>query len=99
MSPTSLASKADFPIHAEPTHLFGHSVLGNADFEVVHFAFHFYGFKTYNALVNPSNPLVRTVLTTMVESGDYFCLTFFRQLRLGFRRNSFGDGTGIVPEP
>ena len=26
-------------------------------------------------------------------------LADFRQLRLGFRRNSFGDGTGIVPEP
>jgi hypothetical protein len=26
-------------------------------------------------------------------------LTSFRQLRLGFRRNSFGDGPGIVPEP
>ena len=52
--------------------LFGHGLLGNADFEVVHFAFHFYGFKTYNVLVNPNNPLVRTVLTTMVESGDYF---------------------------
>src|SRR3954447_3250169 len=26
-------------------------------------------------------------------------MTSFRQLRLGFRRNSFGDGPGIVPEP
>jgi len=25
-------------------------------------------------------------------------LTHLRQLRLGFRRNSFGDGPGIVPE-
>lgn len=51
---------------------FGHALLGNAHFEVVHFAFEFYGFKTYNVLVNPNNPLVQTVLTTMVESGDYF---------------------------
>jgi hypothetical protein len=51
---------------------FGHSLLGTAAFEVVHFAFEFYGFATYNVLVNPNNPLVRTVLTTMVESGDYF---------------------------
>ena len=51
---------------------FGHSLLGTAAFEVMHFAFAFYSFKTYNVLVNPNNPLVRTVLITMVESGDYF---------------------------
>ena len=51
--------------------LFGYGLLGNADFEVVHFSFHFYGFKTYDVLVNPNNPLVRTVLTTMVENADY----------------------------
>jgi hypothetical protein len=51
---------------------FGHSLFGNAAYEVVHFAFEFYGFSTYNVLVNPNNPLVRTVLATMVESGDYF---------------------------
>jgi hypothetical protein len=51
---------------------FGHSLLGTSAFAVVHFAFEFYGFATYNVLVNPNNPLVRAVLTTMVESGDYF---------------------------
>jgi hypothetical protein len=51
---------------------FGHSLLGTADFEVVHFAFHFYGFETYNVLVNPNNSLVQAVLTMMVTSGDYF---------------------------
>ena len=51
---------------------FGHSLLGNASFEVVHFAFEFYGFATFNALVNPNNPLARAVVTAMVESGDYF---------------------------
>ena len=51
---------------------FGHSLFGNAAFLVVHFAFEFYGFQTYNVLVNPNNPLVLTVLTTMVESADYF---------------------------
>ena len=50
----------------------GHGLLGNDNFEVVHFGFEFYGFKTYNALVNPNNPLARAVLTAMVESGDYF---------------------------
>lgn len=51
---------------------FGHSLLGTSQFEVVHFAFAFYGFGIYNVLVNPSNPIVRTVLSTMVASGDYF---------------------------
>jgi hypothetical protein len=51
---------------------FGHTLFGNASFEVVHFAFEFYGFETYNVLVNPNNPLVQAVLTTMVESKDYF---------------------------
>jgi len=30
---------------------FGHSLFGNTSFAVVHFAFEFYGFKTYNVLV------------------------------------------------
>lgn len=50
---------------------FGHALLGTADFEVVQFVFAFYGFETYNVLVNPANPLVQTVLTTMVTRGDY----------------------------
>ena len=68
--------------------LFGHGLIGNADFEVVHFAFHFYGFKTYNVLVNPNNPLVQTVLTTMVESGAYF----FFAAQLGGARNRIPVG-------
>lgn len=52
----------------------GHSLLGNADFEVVHFAFEFYGFATYNVLLNPNNPLVQAVLAAMLDSGEYFFL-------------------------
>ena len=51
---------------------FGHSLYGNSQFEVVHFAFEFYGFGIYHALVNPNNPLVQVVLKTMLESRDYF---------------------------
>ena len=51
---------------------FGHALLGTADFEVVQFVFTFYGFETYNVLVNSANLLVQTVLTTMVTRGDYF---------------------------
>jgi len=46
-------------------------LLGNADVAVVQFVFAFYGFETYNVLVNPNNLLVQTVLTTMVHSADY----------------------------
>lgn len=58
----------------EPGFDFGHSLLGNDHFEVVHFAFEFYGFRTYNVLLNPNNPLVQAVLETMIESGEYFFL-------------------------
>ena len=51
---------------------FGHSVFGNSQFEVVHFAFEFYDFQTFNVLVNPNNLLVQTVLSMMIESGEYF---------------------------
>lgn len=50
----------------------GHQLLGSDEFEVVYFGFEFYGFKTYNALLNPGSELVKTVLETMIESKDYF---------------------------
>ncbi|MGA0586500.1 hypothetical protein ACO2Q2_05105 [Dyella sp. KRB-257] len=53
---------------------FGHAVLGTASYEVIQFSFHFYGFATYHALVNPNNPIVQTVLANMTGSGDYFFL-------------------------
>src|SRR5258705_6709637 len=53
---------------------FGHALLGTTEFEVIQFVFHFYGFETYNMLVNPNNRLVKKVLMRMVESGDYFSL-------------------------
>jgi len=51
---------------------FGHALLGTTEFEVIQFVFHFYGFETYNMLINPNNGLVKKVLMRMVESGDYF---------------------------
>ena len=53
---------------------FGHALLGTTEFEVIQFVFRFYGFETYNMLVNPNSRLVKTVLMRMVESGDYFSL-------------------------
>ena len=51
---------------------FGHALFGNTTFAVLHFVLAFPGFQTYNVLINPNNLLVRTVLTTMVQSEDYF---------------------------
>jgi hypothetical protein len=51
---------------------FGHSLLGTSRYLVVHFAFEFYGFGRYHVLVQPNNPIVRNVLTTMVEGGAHF---------------------------
>ena len=51
---------------------FGHSLLGTHEYEVVHFAFEFYGHHTYSVLLNPSHPIVQAILTTIVGSGDYF---------------------------
>ena len=51
---------------------FGHTLLGNDTYEVIHFAFEFYGFQTYNVLVNPNNPLVRKVLSVMLAHQNYF---------------------------
>ncbi len=70
---------------------FGHALFGNARFAVVHFVFEFYGFKTYNVLVNPNNPLVQTVLTTMVESGDYFFFALDAQGSVTAFRSAIGQ--------
>ena len=70
---------------------FGHSLLGTTRFEVAHFAFEFYGFKTYNVLVNPNNPLVQRVLTTMVESGDYFFFALDTKSSVTVVRSAIGE--------
>lgn len=51
---------------------FGNSLLGNDTYETLHFAFEFYGFQTYNVLLNPNNPIVQAVLKVMISGGDYF---------------------------
>lgn len=53
---------------------FGHALLGTGSWEVVHFGFQFYGHATYNALINPADPVAKAVLATMVRTGDYFIL-------------------------
>ncbi len=72
---------------------FGHALLGTSEFDVIQFAFHFYGFGTYHVLVNPGNPLVQTVLTSMVEGGDYFFFAIAPDQHVTAFRASIGQGT------
>ena len=58
---------------------FGHSLYGNSKFEVIHFGFEFYGFQTYNVLINPNNAIVQSVLQAMIESNDYFFFSLDEQ--------------------
>ena len=91
-----LALRPDTPI---PPHIsdlgfnFGHSLLGNAHFEVIQFVFAFYGFQTYHALLNPNNPLVQQVLAQMIESGDYFFFALNPDNRVTAFRSEIGDET------
>lgn len=54
---------------------FGHTLLGDDTFEVIHFAFEFYGYQNYNVLLNPNNSLVRKVLQVMLTYQNYFFFT------------------------
>ena len=71
---------------------FGHSLLGTTEFEVIHFAFEFYGFETYNVLVNPNNPLVQAVLRTILNSGDYFFFALGPNHQITAFRSEIGQG-------
>lgn len=51
---------------------FGHSVLGTEKYKVLHFGFEFYGHTTYHGLVPAGNPIIQAVISTMIETQDYF---------------------------
>jgi hypothetical protein len=72
--------------------------LGTSRYEVIQFAFECYGFETFHVLVNPSNPLVQTVLTSMVESGEYFFFAFAPNQRMTAFRTEIGDAplSGLI---
>lgn len=69
---------------------FGHSLLGTSTYEVIHFAFEFYGFKTYNLLLNPNNLVVQAVVEQMIEGGDYFFFALSEQGRVTSFRAEIG---------
>ncbi len=72
---------------------FGHALFGSADFAVMHFAFEFSGFQTYNVLINPNNPLVHAVLNRMIADGDYFFFALEATGRVTAFRAEIGQET------
>lgn len=70
---------------------FGHSLFGGDAFEVIHFAFEFYDFRTYNLLINPSSSLVQTVLDRMLEDEDYFFFALSSSGRATAFRSEMGQ--------
>ena len=57
---------------------------------MVQFAFAFHGFATYNVRINPSDPGARSVLTTMIDTGDYFFLALDSDHRATAFRSDIG---------
>lgn len=49
---------------------FSHTLWRNHEFSVIQFIFEFHGVATLNALVNPTNTPVRSVLSKMVTCGE-----------------------------
>src|SRR5262249_35676597 len=60
---------------------FGHALLGNMTFAVLHLVLAFPGFQTYTVLINPNNLVVQAVLQTMLDAGDSFFLRCSRRAR------------------
>ena len=73
-----LALRPDDPIPAHVAQVgfrVGFGLIGTDDFEVIDFAFEFYGHALYHALINPNSPVVRQVLAVMAETQDYVFFT------------------------
>lgn len=62
------------PAVTQPGFRLGHSIRGNDQEYVLHFAFEFYDHAVYSGLVNPDNVLINSVLAKMLETQDYFFL-------------------------
>jgi hypothetical protein len=72
----ALRPEVSIPSHVTDSGFnFGHTLYGDSTHESIHFAFEFYGFQTYNVLINPNNPIAQSVLQKMIESGDFFFFT------------------------
>lgn len=49
---------------------FGHALHGTTDTMLLQFTFQFYGHSGYQTLLNPANPMVQSVISTLVTSGQ-----------------------------
>ena len=73
---------------------FGHTLYGTSTYEVIHFAFEFYGFKTFNILINPNNAITQAVLEQMIESADLFFFAIDEQTGIATAfRSEIGNDT------
>ncbi len=70
----------------------GNALFGNRDWQVLHLAFNFYGFRNYNLLANPATPAMRRVLDTIVATENYMFLAFDSD------RSATGFKSGIGPD-
>lgn len=52
----------------------GNGLFGGREWQVLHLAFNFYGFRTYNLLINPALPAMSSVWETIIETEDYMFL-------------------------
>lgn len=70
-----IALRPEIPIPKDCTQQgfrFGHSVLAIEGHAVLQFCFEFYGHTTYHGLIPLGNPIAQKVITTMLETEDYF---------------------------
>jgi hypothetical protein len=77
---------------------FGHRFIAGGDWEVVHFGFEFYDFGTYHVLINPGDPVVRVLLRTMMEIGDYFIFALDSDRSTAAFRSDIAPDNLIWPE-
>jgi len=76
---------------------FGHALLGNMTFAVLHLVLAFPGFQTYNVLINPNNLVVQAVLRTMLDDGDYFFFALQPQGQVtAFRADIGSEGLAVL---
>ena len=70
---------------------FGHALYGAREAVLSHLVFRFYGHTLYQALVNPAQPMVRSIVATMVERGDYLFFVLNPGDRVSAYRSEIGE--------
>lgn len=70
---------------------FGHTLYGSSAFVLAQFIFRFYGYGVFQALVNPADPTVCTILEIMIERGDYVFMVLNPDNRVSVFRADIGE--------